>query len=124
MSNVGWFTLTTGQMNGQHCAGEGKTFNNTDHYGFFERAGVITFLKTITQLKVWFDDILEATWIYEDSSSTKACRMKRMMTALRFQTPFGKKDKVSTQYRYEIGMKANKNAYIMSCTMYIGHIHH
>ena len=82
------------------CNG-GYTLKGTE--GFLQRAGVLTFLKTTTQLQVWFDDVLEVTWVYEDSSDYK-CAMKNQMTGLRFKANADHMvDKVSTHYRYELG---------------------
>ena len=70
---------------------------------FYEEAGVLTFLKTSTQLQIWFNDLLEVTWVYEDNDGK--CKMRLKMTELRFRGSgaFKKEDKVSTNYRYELG---------------------
>ena len=70
--------------------------------GFFLRAGVFTFLKTSTQLQVWFDDVLEFTWVYEDNDETSKCFMRRTMTGLTFKGAV-REDKVSTYYKYQTG---------------------
>ena len=99
-----WFTFETGSINSKYC-NHGRNFLNSDlaDMGFFLRAGVFTFLKTSTQLQVWFDDVLEFTWVYEDKDATNKCRMRRPMTGLEFKGPTGKIDAVSTHYRYRIG---------------------
>ena len=100
-----WFTFTTGSISSAKCNG-GYAFTDTDraNMGFFLRAGVFTFLKTSTQLQVWFDDVLEFTWVYEDNDASNTCYMRRTMTGLKFR---GNRDTyiddVSTHYRYQIG---------------------
>ena len=71
---------------------------------FFKRGGVLTFLKTNTQLKIWFDDVLEVSWIYEDKSESDTCGMRDPLSGLQFQTPTGRADTVSTHYRYQTGV--------------------
>ncbi|KAL5272276.1 hypothetical protein ACHWQZ_G000482 [Mnemiopsis leidyi] len=99
-----WFTFDTGSVNAAKCGGTGKIFTDEDRAtkGFFLRAGDLTFLKTNTQLQIWFDDVLEVTWIYEDVDTSIPCYMRRTMTGLQFKTPSNKEDKVSTHYRYGI----------------------
>ena len=96
MEGVGWFTFATGSIGASKCS---CTLKGTE--GYLKRAGVLTFLKTTTQLQIWFDDFLEVTWVYEDSSNGR-CAMRNTMTGLRFFA-YVKYDKVSTHYRYEIG---------------------
>ena len=86
-------------MSAEGCAV--KLLNPSSSYGFFERAGDITFLKTVTKLKVWFDDTLVVTWIYEDLDDTTPCKMRNLLAGMRFKSTV--EDKVSTKYRYEIG---------------------
>ena len=100
MGGVSWFTFRTGNIGAYKCNG-GYTLQGTE--GFLQRAGVLTFLKTSTQLQVWFDDVLEVTWVYEDSSNDR-CAMRNKMTGLRFYaTSPSYSDEVSIDYRYEIG---------------------
>lgn len=90
---------------------------------FFERGGVLTFLKTNTQLKIWFDDVLEVTWIYEDKSVSEICGMRDQLSGLQFQTPNGRVDTVSTHYRYQTGgffvfehlRRFDKLSYFLGC---------
>ncbi|KAL5272280.1 hypothetical protein ACHWQZ_G000486 [Mnemiopsis leidyi] len=98
-----WFTFTTNALNAHNCEGIGQFFTDEDRAtkGFFLRAGDLTFLKTNTQLQIWFDNVLEVTWIYEDKNETHPCAMRNTMTGLRFRT-FKKSDKVSIYYSYEI----------------------
>ena len=100
-----YFTFTTGSIFSKTCAG-GRKFSAADHasMGFFQRAGILTFLKTNTQLQVWFDDVLEVTWVYEDKDADNICGMRGTMTGLAFRLS-KYEDKVSTHYRYEIGGK-------------------
>ena len=72
--------------------------NLTGNEGFLSRGGILTFLKSTTQLLIWFDDVLEVTWVYEDSSDTEVCQMRKPMTALKFHTKTA--DTASVQYRY------------------------
>ena len=109
MRGIFWFTFTTTDMNAPNCGGSGDVLKGTENHEFFKEAGVITFLKTVTQLQVWFNDDLEATWIYDHS---KPCAMKNIMTGLKFQTPSGREDKVSTHYRYEIGSYKSMHTFI------------
>ena len=96
-----WLWFTTEFLHAFNCNETRKYFSNEEraNNGFFHRAGVLTFLKTNAHLKIWFEDVLEVTWIYENST----CSMTKTMTGLRFRTPQGKLDKVSTHYRYAIG---------------------
>ena len=71
---------------------------------FLERAGDLTFLKTSTQLQIWFDDVLEVTWVFEDSDDTIPCAMRTSLTGISFRTPYGRLDSVSTHYRYQTGI--------------------
>ena len=99
-----WFTFTTAQVNAPKCVGDGKVFSYEDRQnkGFFQKAGVLTFLKTNTQLKIWFDGVLEVNWIYEDKVGS-TCAMKKPLAGLRFKTPSNTDDTVSTHYRYSLG---------------------
>ena len=107
---VKYFELSTRYLHAAYCGGSGKVFNDTDleTKGFFLRAGVFTFLKTSTQLQIWFDDVLEVTWVYENKDIKLQCVMWSAMSGLKFQTKFDGKvftDKVSTHYRYETASK-------------------
>ena len=75
LPHVDMFTFTTTSINAKNCR---KDFSDDDRAtkGFFQRAGVLTFLKTSTQLQIWFDDVLEVTWVYE----TADCNMRKTMT--------------------------------------------
>ena len=99
---VGWFTFSTRQILAANCK-SGYSFTATEKQskGFFLRAGVLTFLKTSTQLQVWFDDVLEVTWVYEDNDADKTCYMRRPMTGLKFKNMRNEEDTVSIKYRYE-----------------------
>ena len=105
LEGASWFTFTTGSVNAYKCAGAGKVFSDADQAtkGFFLRAGDLTFLKTITRLQIWFDNVLEVNWVYEDSDDSDPCAMRKTMTGLQFQIANGREDKVSRYYRYEIG---------------------
>ena len=100
MRGVGsWFNFATGSIGASKCS---YTLQGTE--GFLHGAGVLTFLKTTTQFQVWFDDVLEVTWVYEDNSDGGRCTMRNKLAGLRFQgSSASNKDKVSTHYRYELG---------------------
>ena len=100
IKGVGWFSFTTVSILAAKCNYGGYKLKGTE--GFLQRAGVLTFLKTTSQLEIWFDDVLEVTWVYEDDSDGSRCAMRDTMTGLRFFA-YVKYDKVSTHYRYEIG---------------------
>ena len=105
---IDYFKFTIKLLHAAWCGGIGKNFSDTDqaNKGFFLRPGVLTFLKTSTQLQIWFDDVLEVTWIYADNGD-QICVMRDAMVGLKFQAVYlgtKHKDKVSTEYRYEIGM--------------------
>ncbi|KAL5249972.1 hypothetical protein ACHWQZ_G015894 [Mnemiopsis leidyi] len=102
---IEYFQFTTKWVHAAYCGGTGKVFTDEEKEtkGFFRRAGVLTFLKTSTRLQIWFDDVLELTWIYDDNAD-KICVMRDAMEGLKFQAVYSgtHKDKVSTHYRYEI----------------------
>ena len=83
MNGPRWFTFTEASVNAGKC-NNGHKFTETDltTKGFFLRAGVLTFLKTSTQLQIWFDDVLEVTWVYEDNDADNSCMMRKPMTGL------------------------------------------
>ena len=99
-----WFYFTGSSINCRQC-NDGRLFNAQDKaaMGFFLRAGDLTFLKTSTQLQVWFDDVLEVTWVYEDQDEANKCRMRTKMAGIKFESPLNP-DTVSTHYRYQIGL--------------------
>ena len=99
LNGVGWFTFTKAGMSASKC-NDGYIFKGTE--GFLQRAGTITFLKSATQLQVWFDDVLEVTWVYEDEED-RSCAMRNKMTGLKFKSILSKYDQVSTHYRYQLG---------------------
>ena len=102
LGGFSWFTFTTESISAPKCNGGYNSF--TEYEGFFHRAGVLTFLKTSTQLQVWFDDVLEVTWVFKDNSGTQKCFMRRTLKGLKFKANQANlADKVSTHYRYEIG---------------------
>ena len=95
----GWFQLTNDRLDASKC----KEFFFQGTEPFLQRPGELTFLKTSTQLQVWFDDVLEVSWVFEDSSNSGICDMKKSMKGLTFSTPNGNPDKVSIQYRNQLG---------------------
>ena len=108
MEGTGWFWIKSFSINSGKCNG-GREFTAQDKttMGFLQRAGILTFLKTNTQLQVWFDDVLEVTWVYEDKDEANECYMRKDMTGLKFKSPSDGLDEVTTHYRYEIGISNN-----------------
>ena len=97
------FTLNRTSLNCQFCVAKYFSDDDRETKGFFQRAGVLTFLKTSTQLQVWFENVLEITWVYKDitEDASYQCLMRRTMTGLRFiSSSTGIPDKVSTHFRY------------------------
>ena len=92
-----WFTVTEHFVYSKDC----EKYTLTGDEGFLSKAGVMTFLKTSTELKVWFDGEMNVTWLFEDTLSG-FCMMKKKMTGLRFRTD-NYLDQVSVQYRYQTG---------------------
>ena len=94
-------TLNTASLNSMYCVAKEFTDEDRASRGFFQNAGILTVLKTSTQLQIWFDDVLEVTWVFEDIAHAQyPCLMKRTMTGLRFISSSRDPDKVSTHYRY------------------------
>ena len=100
---IGWFTFTTENMvNAYKCDGGSDAVK--EEAPFFQQAGVLTFLKTSTQLLIWFDGVLEVTWVYKDKESETLCAMRNTLSGLKFHVHNGaNKDRVSTHYRYQTG---------------------
>ena len=95
-----FFWLMSFKVGSQFCD---KVFSESEKekISFTKRAGVLTFLKTSTQLQIWFDDVLEVTWVYEDREGQSPCRMRRTMTGIQIKS----NDRVSAEYRYAIGIQ-------------------
>ena len=94
-AEIGYFIFTLDYIRTRGC--DHYKFKRTE--GFLQRAGVLTFLKTSTQLQIWFDDVLEVTWVYVGNT----CSMKKLMAGLRFHGHLSSNyDKVSAHYRYEV----------------------
>ena len=99
MNGVGMFELTKDFINSDRCK-DGYDFTGSGNKKTFHKeAGDLAFLKSTTQLQIWFNDVLEVTWIYENTSDTETCAMGNVMTGLKFQTT----DDVSTHYQFELG---------------------
>jgi len=62
LGGVNWLKFMPGYIYVPNC----DKYDLKGTEGFLQRAGVLTFLKTTTQLQVWFDDVLEVTWVYVD----------------------------------------------------------
>ena len=95
------FWIKPASISADDCGG-GYKFSD-DNKDFFKQAGVLTFLKSSSQLQVWFNDVMEVTWDYEDEeNAADRCSMRGEMSGIKFKTNY-KKDTVSAEYRYEIG---------------------
>ena len=103
-AGANWFLLNTQNLLGDRCIGDGSQFTESDREtkGFFLRPGVLTFLKTTSEMKIWFDDVLEVTWVFANKNG-KACRLKNPMTGLKFLSAKKENDTISIEYRYETG---------------------
>ena len=94
-------SMTISTINSGLCS-NGYELKATE--GFLRRAGDLTFLKTSTQLQIWFDGVLEVTWVYEDTDDAQKCTMRDTLSGLKFHANNGnEKDRVSTHYRYQTG---------------------
>ena len=104
MEGPGWFWINKVRINSAQCR-DGHEFTEQEkaNMGFLQRAGILTFLKTSTQLQVWFDDVLQVTWVYEDKDEANKCMMRTKMAGMKFESP-NYPDTVSTHYRYQIGL--------------------
>ena len=92
-----FFTFDASQINVKKC-GPYK-FETTA--GFLSRGGILTFLKTQTTLKIWFDEVLEVDW---DFSGVTECWMKDKATRIQFHLS-NVMDKASKQYRFSTGKR-------------------
>ena len=92
----GWVTLSREKLNSATCARH--NFKGTEP--FLQKSGEFTFLKTSTQLQIWFDDVFEVTWVFKDNKDV--CNMKGTFSGLKFEGS-NAKDTVSTHYRYQTG---------------------
>ena len=100
---MGWFTFTMvqGGVRASKCVE--FAILGDEPFAFLQRAGEFTFLKTSTQLQVWFDDALEVKWVYQDKDQNHPCAMRTPFKGLKF-TGNNLQDKVSTHYRYQTGI--------------------
>ena len=93
-----WFYFGKPHIDAKYC----KHFQSyTGNEGFLTKAGIVTFLKTASELKIWFDDDLEVTWVYEDLPD-QTCGLRNEVAEIKFEEPSGV-DGVSGVYRYAIG---------------------
>ena len=101
MGGVGWFTFTTGSLNAGLC---NQGYPLTGEEGFLKEDGVLTFLKTATHLKVWFNDVPKPVvdWKFDDNQGTR-CRMRNKLNGLNFDGNAASQwDRVTVTYRYEV----------------------
>ncbi|KAL5258014.1 hypothetical protein ACHWQZ_G012833 [Mnemiopsis leidyi] len=103
LAGVSFFWVTSTKIGAQYCV---KDFSSEEQatMGFLQRAGDLTFLKTTTQLQIWFEGVLKVTWIYEDNREDRTCKMRSTMTGMIFKAN-NIEDKVSTHYRYAIDLQ-------------------
>ena len=69
--------------------------------GFLSRGGILTFLKTQTTLKIWFDEVLEVDW---DFSADDDCVMRSQANGIQFHLSVHM-DTASKQYRFSTGKR-------------------
>ena len=90
-------TFEASKINVRYCGAH--NFEMTE--GFLLRGGILTFLKTQTILKIWFDDKLEVDW---DFSSVDNCVMRNKATRIQFHLQ-NYMDTASKQYRFSTGKR-------------------
>ena len=97
-----WFLMDDNLIDAKSCKPY-ESYAGTE--GFLERAGVLTFLKTPSELKIWFDDVLEVSWVYEELEPGQTCGLRDQLAEVKFQgaDTGNSRDRVSTRYRYTIG---------------------
>ena len=93
-----WFYFGKARIDAKYCK-QYQSYTGTE--GFLEQAGTFTFLITSSEMKIWFDDELEVTWVYENWPG-KTCGLKNEVAEIKFEEPSGV-DGVSGVYRYAIG---------------------
>ena len=96
-----WFYFGKPHIDAKYC----KHFQSyTGGKDFLERGGTFTFLKTSSEMKIWFDDELEVTWVYEDLSG-QTCGLRNEVTEIKFafEGASGVEYGISVEYRYAIG---------------------
>ena len=93
--NTNYFTVEASEINVRMCG----SYPIEETAGFRSRGGILTFLKTQTTLKIWFDDVLEVDW---DFSANDDCVMRSNTTKIQFHLK-GLMDKASKQYRFSTG---------------------
>lgn len=100
-SDLVWFAMSSDSIDAKSCK-KYESYKGTE--GFLQGAGVITFLKTSTELQIWFNDELDVSWVYEDISG-ETCGLRDQLSALKFEGGNGgdPKDRVSIEYRYMRG---------------------
>ena len=108
LAGAGWFIFSTEYLAGERCVGDGSRFTESDREtkGFFLKPGVLTFLKTTTEMKIWFDDVLEVTWVFANKHG-QTCKFKNPMTGLKFLSAQKVEDTISIEYRYETGYRGS-----------------
>ena len=112
-ATYGWLDWNLKRVAAQWC----KSYVFSRNEGFQQRAGVLTLLKTSTQLKVWFDDVLEVTWVLENNSEKWCYMTKKPLKGLQFKGKTSE-DRVSTHYRYEQGNLDNTLIYLIIYIIY------
>ena len=95
---IGGFTLTTKSISVNGCI----KYQLQGTEPFLQKAGEFLFLKSSTKLQIWFDNVLEVTWTFQNAHNN-ICDMRKTLDGLIFQNPNGNQDKVSSHYKYQIG---------------------
>ena len=107
---IGGFTLTIKSISVNGC----KKYQFQGTEPFFQKAGEFVFLKTSTELQIWFDNVLEVTWTFPNANN-HICDMKKTLDGLIFQNPNGNQDKVSSHYKYQIGNQNTNLSIEIAC---------
>ena len=85
--------LTLDTINAQYC----NPYKLPTNAEFGNRGGILTFKKTQTQLKIWFDNEILVDW---DFSAVEECKMKYEARGIKFHLK-NHMDTASKQIRFE-----------------------
>ena len=86
-------TFTVDTINAQYC----DPYKLPTNAEFGNRGGILTFKKTETQLKIWFDNEILVDW---DFSAVQDCKMKYEAEGIKFHLG-NRMDTASKQIRFE-----------------------
>jgi len=93
--NSNYFTFDASKITVRKCG----SYPIKETAGFLSRGGILTFLKTQTTLKIWFDEVLEVDW---DFSADDDCVMRSIAKRIQFHLS-NVMDTASKQYRFSTG---------------------